>query len=98
VVENVILRNWSVRGYNNTPYTAPECQRFCLHGEAYGHSHFPDGSAIETSPIQASAKKLVRTRNTVYILGEPDVSYMLWCEENGIKIDSENPIKIRDIK
>ena len=98
MVENVILKNWSVRGYNNTPYTAPECQRFCLHGEAYGHPRFVDGKAITTSPIQASINNLVETTNTVYELGEADTSYLLWCEENGIKVDSENPVKIRKVE
>jgi len=92
---NVLLKNWSVRGYNNTPYTAPECQRFCLHGEAYGHPRFADGEAINTSPIRASVKNIVETNNTVYELGEADVSYLLWCEESGITIDKKNPVKVR---
>ena len=97
-MSNVTLKNWSVRGYNITPYTAPEAQRFCLHGEAYGHPSFADGEAITTSPIQASINNLVETTNTVYELGEADTSYLLWCEENGIKVDSENPVKIRKVE
>jgi len=98
MMSNVILKNWSVRGYNITPYTAPEAQRFCLTGEAYGHPRFAEGEVITTSPIQASINNLVETNNTVYELGEADVSYLLWCEENGIKVDKENPVKIRKLK
>ena len=96
--ENVILKNWSVRGYNITPYTAPECQEFCLHGEAYGHPRFADGEVITTSPIRATIKNLVETNNTVYELGEADVSYVLWCESEGITIDKERPVKMKDLK
>ena len=94
---NVILKNWSVRGYNISPYTAPEAQLFCLYGEAYGHPEFPDGDIVSTSPIRASVNNLVETNNTVYELEEADVSYLLWCEEKGIKVDSKNPVKIKDL-
>jgi len=97
-INNAILKNWSVRGYDNTPYTAPEALRFCLHGEVYGHPNFEDGNIITTSVIKASNYNFVETQHTVYELGEADVSYLLWCEENGIKVDKENPVKIRKLK
>ena len=94
-MNNVILKNWCVCGYNISAYTAPEAQLFCLHGEAYGHPKFSDGQIITTSPIRSSDKNLVKTDNTVYELGEADVSYLLWCEENGIEVDKDNPVKMK---
>ena len=94
----VILKNWSVRGYNVDPYTAPEARLVCLHGEAHGHPEFPDGQTVTTSPIKASDKNLVETENTVYELGDADVSYLLWCEAEGIEVDKENPVKVGDFK
>lgn len=97
-MNNVILKNWSVCGYQVSPYTAPEARLWCLHGDAYGHPEFPDGDSITTSPIKNSIKNLVETENTVYELGEPDVSYILWCEDNGITIDEDNPVKMKEFK
>ena len=90
-MRNVILKNWSLCGLPSM-YAAPEATKFCLQGEVFGHPHFDNGEKIFTSEIVVAVKKLVRTKNNVYILGHPDVTYMLWCEEKGIKIDEENPI------
>jgi hypothetical protein len=41
-----------------------------LHGNAYGHPNFPDGSPVITSKVvfMDSALGIAKTRNTVYIL------------------------------
>ena len=89
-----ILKNWSVRGRTLNPYAAPETLRYVLCGEVYGHPDFKDGEFVTTSSIRENIMNYVSTQNTVYELGEPDVSYILWCEENGITIDSKEPVKV----
>lgn len=46
----VILKNWYVfqRGGD---FQAPELRASCLHGNAYGHPRFDDGSPVNTSRI-----------------------------------------------
>ena len=90
----VTLNNWSVRGYPNcTPYMAPETIMHVLHGEAYGHPNHEDGKKIMTTEIVATKGNMVETKNTLYKLKEADVSYLLWCESEGITFDPKHPVK-----
>lgn len=79
------LENWSI-GVDN-PYQAPELQKKRLHGDIYDDEkgRFPDGSSVSTSLIQELNLKesYAMTRNTTYILGEPDKEYIKWLEEQG---------------
>lgn len=48
-----------------------------IHGDAYGHPRFDDGTAVVTSVIENKSKTpykegdKVETRNTLYTLGKP---------------------------
>ena len=87
------LQNWSIIAAPISPYTAPEMVPTILAGEIYGHPNFPDGRKVITSQAVASKGVIVETENTIYTLGEVDVTYGLWCEEQGHIIDPKNPIK-----
>ena len=92
----VTLNNWEVVGENVTPYTAPELMRPTLRGEAIGHLGFDDGTIIVTSTPIASYGRCVETANTVYVLGEPAVTYMLWCDEHDHTINDVEPYQVTE--
>ena len=73
---------------------APEQRKYVLFGEAYGHPNFDDGEKVYSTHILAINGINIETKNTNYVLGDVDVTYSLWCEENNIQIDAKNPIKI----
>lgn len=51
-----------------TPYTPPECIRYCLIGEI-------DGKEKQTSAIRGKSGQSIVTQNSVYELGEPKADY-----------------------
>jgi len=78
------LEDWSVR---KPPYTAPE-QGVCLVGTR-------DGERVMTSFIDHVDGRRVTTRTgSVYVLGEPDPSYLVWLERHGIEYSPEQPIRV----
>ena len=88
--KTVTIENWSIVASNKLgPYQAPEMQQYALTGEAYGQPDFEDGKFITTSAIINSNDlkhhAIVESHNTLYKLGEPSDSYILWCKENGVK-------------
>jgi hypothetical protein len=90
----VKLENWYVASdviWN--PYRAPELRKYVLFGEAYHHPKFEDGDKIYSSPIIDIEGRVITTQNTIYILASADAAYTLWCKENNILIDLENPLK-----
>lgn len=74
----IVMKNWAVctRG---SEYMAPELWTNFLTGNVYGHSRFNDGDPVSTSSIVSIKDgdncKIVSTRNTDYVLYEPDVSF-----------------------
>jgi hypothetical protein len=72
----VIMKNWYITVDN--PFVAPECQIPLLSGNVYGHSRFKDGSGVTTSDIKdvinCGEYKIVKTRNTEYVVYPNDVS------------------------
>ena len=73
--EAVILHNWSVVATGGS-YTAPECRSFCLQGEVFGHSRFPEGSSIVTSRIVGVSGRVIKTHSgSKYCLGRIDLGY-----------------------
>lgn len=80
------LENWSVIG---DYYQAPEIAKIRLSG-----MRLEDGKEVLTSSIQNVDGRKITTRNSIYILGEPDKDYLKWMQERGIKYDSKNPIKV----
>jgi hypothetical protein len=82
------INNWSVV-FDSSPYSAPELSVRRLQG-------FKEGStkAVTTSEIQDADGNLVRTRNSIYVLGQPDPEYLSWLSENNIKFNPISPIKI----
>jgi hypothetical protein len=73
----VVLKNWAVCMRGNE-WLAPELWTSYLHGNVYGHSRFNDGDPVSTSSIvgvkDGDGCKIVSTKNTDYVLYEPDVS------------------------
>jgi len=45
---------------------------------------FATGHRIITTSIIEANGRLIKTRNTIYVLGEMDERYKLWCKEHGI--------------
>ena len=81
------LEKWSIGTAWINPYQAPECQKIHLNGTVYDDQkgRFSDGTLISTSSIQELNIKenYAMTRNTKYILGEPDDEYVKWLESQG---------------
>ena len=73
------LENWSVG--TKDPYTPPEYAR--VSGTVYGHPRFQDGEFITLSTVIEVNGIVIRTKNTTYLLGEPDAEYVRWCLDNG---------------
>lgn len=73
----VILKNWSVCQRGNE-WMAPELRTNYLQGNVYGHPRFSDGDPVSTSSIENISNgdgcKIVKTRNTEYVLYKDDVS------------------------
>ena len=91
------LKNWAVRRGESNPYMAPEAHATILEGEVYHHPKLKDGETITTSPIISTMDHIVETENSFYELKEPCVTYQAWCESEGITIDPDNPISIKDM-
>ena len=90
--DTVTLREWSVCE-SSVPGVGS------LHGKAYGHPKFPDGTEITTSIIVSSIDRLVQTKSRVYLLdGPPDPKYLEYLKEIGYtKLDLDHPVKIHNI-
>ena len=91
------LKNWAVRRGNSNPYMAPEALSTLLEGEVYHHPKLKDGELITTSPVINSMDNIVETANSYYELKEPCVTYQAWCESEGITIDPDNPVSVKDL-
>ena len=90
------LENWSVVSGGGSPYDPPECQKISLKGEVYGYPRFDDGEKITTSYVKNVDGRVVTTNNTIYTLGEVDLSYAEWCQANGCHVPTpEQPIKLK---
>jgi hypothetical protein len=83
------LKNWKILDdpveANDNPYMAPEQIRKCFWGHVYGHSKFPDGSAVLTGHIQKVDwfKRTFSTHRTQYeLVGPPDPEFRDWVEKN----------------
>jgi hypothetical protein len=91
----VWLDDWSiVPDREPDPYQAPELIRPRLHGRVNGHPHHNDGEYVTTSPLLASAGRVVETHNTVYNLGLMSSGYKEWCSSQGIDVDPKRPVKV----
>ena len=89
------LENWSVTSVDGE-YDPPECRRIQVQGDVYEHLTRPDGEYIRTSDVREVNGRVVRTRNSVYTLGEPDERYVNWCIANGCHVPTpEQPIVMK---
>ena len=88
----VKIQNWKV--VNIAPYKPPEQWVMGLCGEVYGHPNFADGSPVQTSRICGTFGTLVYTKNTMYILDGVDPEYRRWVDEQGLKWDDAEPVKV----
>lgn len=90
----VRLEDWSVVTFLGQ-YEAPELRVTCLHGLAYGHPGFPEGTEITTSRLLDSQERVAETYNTRYLLGEMSLKYRTYLENKGITYDSNHPITVK---
>lgn len=90
------LENWEMSGKFDPAFTAPEAQLYLITGEVYGHPDFMDGEPITTSSIEGAVGNIVTTHSgSEYELGQPDMTYVMWCEEAGCHIPTpDEPIKM----
>jgi hypothetical protein len=49
-----------------------------MNGDVYGHPLIPDGDRVFTTKVETAGDGFVRTRNRIYRLGSPCVSYSDW--------------------
>jgi len=93
----ILIENWAVTiPPNPNPYQDPR-HSLCLTGDVTGHPMMGDGR-LRTSPIKFVNGRLVTTLSgTVYQLGEPDPTYVAWCEKKGVHVPTEEePIRVVD--
>jgi hypothetical protein len=97
IVVAVTIKDWSVTGAGVGPYTPPELAGIRIHGKVYGHPRFDDGAEITTSSIVRIAGRVVQTASgSIYLLGQPEAEYIVWCKRSGWHIPTEDePIKIK---
>lgn len=99
------LKNWSVVFRAGGFFTPPEYRMECLAGEIYNRPEprefdgkkFPDGKNVTTSYIVKAEGRIVTTYSgSQYELeGPPHPDYAAWCQEKGMTIDPENPVKVK---
>lgn len=90
-----VIDNWACVCSEEHAFLPPELKVLLIKGTVTGHPKYPDGKRIQTSCIRRADGKIVYTQNSIYKLGEPRKDWLDWMEENGIKFDPENPIKIK---
>lgn len=90
----VQLEDWSVVTFLGE-YDAPELRVICLHGIAYGHPGFPDGTEVTTSCLVGSQGRLAETHQTRYCLGEISPAYQAYLDRKGLVYDKDNPITVK---
>lgn len=91
------MENWEVVTAPSNPYQAPELWKARLRGDVIDHPRLGTQKGVVTSSIQKSEGRWVKTRNTTYeLVGEPAAPYKEWCDENGIVIDNDWPVKFRE--
>jgi hypothetical protein len=71
---------------------APELRNhvngYVLTGYVKGHPRLPDGPLTTSRLIFIDIKKKVaKTRNTTYALGDPDPEFIAWLESKGHSLD-----------
>ncbi len=92
----VRIENWAVVK-TTTPddlYTPPEKKPMQLSGIVYGHCDLPDGEDIVTSVICKTRGRVVQTRNTSYVLGEPHADYLAWLKEHDMTYNPDEPVRL----
>jgi len=84
------LYRWSVVGYYDNPFLAPEANPRCLTG-----FRNQELKRIRTSPIkEINGKEITTETGSIYILEDMDQEYRTWLETNEIDWDPENPIRL----
>ena len=93
------LEQWSVIGPEvPSVYDPPEMRSRYLTGRVYNHPSIEDGRAIQTSKIRSSEGRFVTTvTGTLYELGAPSEDWLDWLENNGLRLDSVEPVKVLDV-
>lgn len=96
--QNIVkLEDWFLTDKFQNPYIPPE-DNTCAKGMVFGHPKHTDGSYIRTSLIIKIENNLIYTESgTVYSVGEPNKSYVNWCEKNGYFVPTkETPFRTKE--
>lgn len=96
-IKPVSIVSWRLLHSDAGPYTAPEERTSHLRGQVFGHPRKPDGMVVTTSAIVSVDGRMVQTTNTLYELFAPSSVYLVWLQEQGLKLDAENPIKLKAV-
>ena len=85
----VKIEGWSMSMGLSSPYDAPELAALILMGDVVDHPRFEEGEHVRTSSVIGIdlPNKIVETKNTIYILGEPDSGFIEWLDERGQTLD-----------
>jgi hypothetical protein len=99
------LINWEVVATEKeNTCLPPEAEDYKLAGTLLEDTQYPTkvrlaGEEIVTSRLLASEGRIVRTLSSLYeLVGPPSEKYAKWCEDNGIVIDQEHPVKLRRVR
>lgn len=88
------LTAWSVCRLDlDAPFRAPELGAYGLSGVVTGHPRRADGTRVQTSRIVQVDGSTVATRNTVYLLADPDPEWLAWLAEQGYRYDPADPTR-----
>ena len=81
------LEDWRLLNYYHG-YQTPDSKAYQISGVIYEDEfdRFIEGECIRTSTVQTLdiKNRVARTKNTQYILGEPDADYVKWLYEKGV--------------
>jgi hypothetical protein len=86
----VKLENWSIVGVPSNSHHPPEMWVTCLMGDVTGHPIFGDEKDIITTNLVALdiEKKIAKTLNTIYILGDIDKGFVDFLNKNNYKLEN----------
>jgi hypothetical protein len=90
------INNWSIIYTPIDQYKPREMYPIKIHGTVADHPKFYEGEEITTSGVESAAGRVVKTRNSEYVLGDVDPKYLEWyrTEYPDRTFDPENPLQI----
>jgi hypothetical protein len=91
----IVLNNWSVISFRNSPFDAPELHQTALAGTTVEHPVLGKDYRVRTTGIQEVDGLLAKTKHHWYKLGSVDPMYRIYLKDHNIPFDEKNPIKLK---